>query len=254
MFNETSANEFPDAAAYDGLVAKAFPIFAPPDLMVFDDTQLDSLLIGREGAALELGCGYGRVMWRLHEAGRDVYGIDAARDMVNVGREYAQRKGFDPERLRPAMMQQIPSEGGFTDVFCSDGTFMMTGTVESAILVANEAYRVLAEDGRLTISLAREGEQCDRLWRWRAIVSDGSTTYTAHESRMDGPHPQTQQVLKQLDAYDRNGVHLESSRQYSMIRWWKKDEIAIMLAEIGFKDINHLPVAENGAWITTARK
>ncbi len=86
---------------------------------------LRELIESEGGPALDVGCGTGRVLVPLLEAGLDVDGVDMSPDMLRYCRELADSKGLAP-RLRAQAMHELGMEREYAVVY-SCGTFGLGG-------------------------------------------------------------------------------------------------------------------------------
>lgn len=81
--------------SYQGIVAETYDIWFSGD--TFDDTDFYKELIQElPGAALEIGCGTGRLLLSYLEEGFEVEGVDCAKEMLHLCRARAEQKGLSP--------------------------------------------------------------------------------------------------------------------------------------------------------------
>jgi SAM-dependent methyltransferase len=250
----TATRESTGTQMYDGLVAEAYVALVPPEIRLPDDDFYESTLLNADGPVLELGCGNGRLVWRLVMKGVEAEGIDTSPDMLEVGRLWARARGLAPERIRKADMRSFQDPARYAAVYCTDGTFMLTGSKEQGIQTLRQAHEALRPGGTLSLSLAEETAQTDGLWRWRTSVYKDEWAYTLQEARSEGPEPQSQLVLKRIDKFDQQGILVDSSLRLHRLRWWNRAEIAEVLDDIGFVRVEHLSNGLEDTWITVATK
>ncbi len=135
--------------------------FSPDDLKRFDQAYLRlypylKWYVRRENLSgkrvLEMGLGYGTLGQQLAEAGCQYYGLDIARNPVDVMRQRLTLLGQShvEERVREGSALEIPYEDSFFDYVYSVGCLHHTGDLGRAI---SEVHRVLARGGKAIIML-----------------------------------------------------------------------------------------------------
>lgn len=81
---------------YSRLVAEVYDIDQPIGRSVGDIEWHVGALSGIAGRVLEPGCGTGRVLVPLLEAGHDVEGVDHSPEMLEICRRHCRERGLDP--------------------------------------------------------------------------------------------------------------------------------------------------------------
>lgn len=243
-----------ESARYDGLPSETYAVLAPQDFRFPDDAYHEATSLATDGPVLELGCGNGRILWRLLPVKKDVEGIDASIGQLEVGWKYASDNGFDPNIIRFGELATFEESPRFARLFCADGTFMLTGTCDEGVKALQCCYRALRPSGVLSLSLAEEAPDSDGAWRIRHAVRKGPVTYILQEARTTGSAPQTHLALKRIDKFDRNGVSVDSSTRLHVVRWWRPEEIAAAMREVGFSQVEHKSIGLPDTWITEAVK
>ena len=110
-------------------------------------------------AVLELGCGYGRVSFRLAEVARRVIGIDVSLESVNLAEQLAGSESRCRFMHMDALELQF-SDGEFDAVVCVQNGICAFGVDQEALL--REAVRVVGAGG-----LALFSSYADRFWHDR---------------------------------------------------------------------------------------
>src|SRR5712691_5263645 len=72
---------------------------------------------------LDVGCGRGDAVFWLLEKGWDAWGIDIDSRYIDIGRDYLQKTGRDPDRLRAFNGGSYPLFSSGFDVVISDQVF-----------------------------------------------------------------------------------------------------------------------------------
>lgn len=134
-----------------------FAHYYDSDYRDYDD-DIDMILsLAREcnGPVLEMGCGTGRIMQHLVEAGHRVVGVDISPDLIAIAQEKLSKI--------PASEPYVLALGDFTDIelheheftfaFCTSNTLMHVDKPEGQLKAIQNAYDHLAPGGLLLIDL-----------------------------------------------------------------------------------------------------
>ena len=145
---------------------------APPRVQRYLEAEIDFVLahLERNDAVLELGCGYGRVAFRLAEVAGRVVGIDTSSTSIALARETA---GSDTrcEFLKMDALELTFGESMFDKVVCVQNGICAFG-VNKEILI-QQALRVTRPGGRALFSTYSERFWADRLEWFEAQAATG---------------------------------------------------------------------------------
>jgi 2-polyprenyl-6-hydroxyphenyl methylase/3-demethylubiquinone-9 3-methyltransferase len=126
--------------------------------------------LGQSDVVLELGCGYGRVVWRLADVARLMIGIDVSHESLRLARSLTARDSRCRFVEMNAVRLAFPA-GTFDAVVCvQDG--ICAFHVEQQALV-REALRVVRSPGRVLFSSYSERFWPDRLEWFRLQAERG---------------------------------------------------------------------------------
>jgi ubiquinone/menaquinone biosynthesis C-methylase UbiE len=100
------------------------------------------------GTLVDLGTGTGRVLELLGPQSRDVFGIDASRDMLAIARANVERAGLRNAQLRQADIYALPLPDASADVVTIHQVLHFLDEPQKAL---TEARRILKPEGRLLI-------------------------------------------------------------------------------------------------------
>jgi len=136
---------------------------APPRTKTYLEAEIDFVLARTKSSmlALELGCGYGRVLQRLLPRVRMAFGIDTSPSSLRMGLEYLGRK----PSVRLACMDSI--QLGFRD-----GAFDLTICIQNGICAfAVDQQRLVREAIRVTRSggLVMFSSYTSQFWEHRLV-------------------------------------------------------------------------------------
>jgi len=107
---------------------------------------------------LDLGCGSGRHLVYLANAGFEVYGIDQAPQALALARQWLHETGFQAELRQGDMVDPLPYPDAFFDGIISIAVIHHTilANVKSII---SEMHRVLKPDGLVFVSVPWRNRQ-----------------------------------------------------------------------------------------------
>ncbi|MBI2781453.1 MAG: methyltransferase domain-containing protein [Chloroflexi bacterium] len=147
-----------------GLIARWWAEFNEPDPIEVE--YLVSAIRRYGEPALDLGCGNGRVLLPLLEAGLDVDGVDVSEDMIDLARTAADGAGFKPMLLVQAK-QDLDLDRRFQTIFMV-GVFEIGGTRAWDREGLRRVFEHLLPGGTLLINheLPYSGLESDRWARW----------------------------------------------------------------------------------------
>ena len=154
-----------------GLIARWWAEFNEPDPA---EVAYLTTAIRRYGEpALDLGCGNGRILLPLLEAGLDVDGVDVSEDMIDLARLAAARGGFNP-RLTSQAKQDLDLGRRYRTIFMV-GVFEIGGNRTWDREALRRVFDHLEPGGTLLINheLPYSGLEADRWARWLPTRSVG---------------------------------------------------------------------------------
>jgi len=130
------------------------------DLIYGDMTDADFYLreaANARGSVLEIGCGTGRIMLKLLEAGIDIAGIDASEKMLDILREKAEKKGLNPDVYRSDMLD-FSLDKKFRLIILPYRTFLHLKNAEERKKALLNFKKHLEKGGRLILHLYNPSE------------------------------------------------------------------------------------------------
>jgi SAM-dependent methyltransferase len=209
-------------------------------------------LIERHGQpALDVACGTGRLLLPYLRAGLDVDGCDISPDMITLCREKAEREGLSPQLYAQAMHELDLPRTYQTIIVC--GAFGIGGNREQEWEALRRLYQhlepggVLALDNYVPYGSARDWQywlkenqsQLPEAWpppRERRRMAHGSELLL--QTRRVALEPLEQLLTLQMRAEQwRDGQLVAEEERLLQERLYFPHELSIMLAQVGFKDI-----------------
>ncbi len=232
---------------YSGLVADVYDIIFPPDKPQEDEELFAGLIARGDGPALEIGCGTGRLLFRLLKRGLDVEGLDLAPDMLKICRERGQAQGFEPV-LYEASMVDFDLGKRYATVFVPFNSFQILTDRKDAQKCLETMFAHTAPGGQTILTTCTHWEDMfpghlpgDRPWKLIRTGRDEArdlfvtSNAAAHVDR-------TEQIQTNWFRYDvyQGGRMVDSTSRVEVIRYYHKFEIQMMMERAGFTDVQVL--------------
>ena len=236
-------------ANYRSLVAETYDLWFPDES--FEDTTFYQLMI-REvpGAALEVGCGTGRLLIPYLRDGLEVEGVDNSEDMLNICRMKAERQGLKP-RLYRQYMQALDLPRRYGTIYVPYGSFMLVVDRGEAMETLRRFMAHLEPGGQALITaylswgesrfvprgdLPAQPQKAWTLRRTGTRPSDGATILL-YQSVENDYVEQVQQGWYRYEVY-LDGELVRTHLQPMRLRWYSKYELMLMLEKVGFRGIS----------------
>ena len=238
-----------------GLIVSEERVDSPYDQPELYDRMLDDLdfdqafwlRVAREGEAagrgpgalLDVGCGTGRVLLRLLDAGIDADGLDASAPMLARARERAAARGFHP-RLELADMRDFTMPRRYARVICAFNAFAHCETVDDQLRALACMRRHLAPGGAAVVFMSFPAP---RYWSEpdgepvleREITIPGSDhRLQMWDTRFKDPVLQLQRSRMEIRELDATGAQIATHRAEANQRWVYRWEMELLLRTAGF--------------------
>ena len=221
---------------YGALCAEVYVLDKPPgalgDIPYYRD-QLGAL----DGPILEAGCGSGRLMIPMLEAGLAIQGFDHSEWMLAQCRQAADARGLNAPLSRQRL-QEFAFDERFAAIVSPVGGFTLIDDYAEALAVLRRFHDHLRPGGRLFVDLMPlaylTNPTSHHVRSWTTPSGD-QLTITSSRLELD--------LLRQrrvtLDRYDRwrGGKLIESEVETLATRAWGLHEFELTLKEAGFEGI-----------------
>ena len=209
-----------------------------------DDIDLLVMLANAVGdPILEMGCGSGRILLPLADAGFRVVGLDSSPTMLDRARARLSETNAESKvTLHPGDMEDatLAPGGPFGMVIFSLNSLMHLYTQESQVTALRNAYRALDPRGQLVIDIANPGPDylsslaAAPTLEWSSQLADGSAVdkWTHRKIR------HVDQVIETTIWYDTASTEgvLSRLRTSFDLRYVHYGELRLMLDQAGFTD------------------
>ncbi|MDP6454032.1 MAG: class I SAM-dependent methyltransferase [SAR202 cluster bacterium] len=241
---------------YSALMAKSMSANRPlPDEGEYE--YLLKHLQECEGRALELACGYGRLLLYIMEQGWPIVGTDASPEMMAHCQTLAKEKNLVPE-LHCQFMQRLELDETFGFIFISDGTFSLIIEDQDIHDLFQRVWEHLKPGGSFpfdffTYPPTMEFNTPLKRGDW-VTAPDGSILVTRKLERYD-PETHIRDCLQMHDLYV-DGKFVESQAYEDPMRYYDPTVLMDYLAGQGFIDISlggfltDAPPEENAAIVS----
>lgn len=230
---------FNNVKSYEGIVAETYDMRFSGS--AFDDSEFFKQMITEiPGAALELGCGTGRLLLPYLDEGIDVDGVDCSKDMLDICRAKAEINGHSPV-LYDQYMQHLNLPKKYMTIYIPAASFMLLSEREDAIQALERIYAHLDFGGQTLIPLFIPKDMFinkDDEWvpGLKGTRVDGSEVVLSSKSTINF----LEQVQSKLERYEifKDGVLIDTKYSTTKLRWFFKYEFMMMLEKAGFHDIS----------------
>lgn len=208
-----------------------------------------------EGPILELGCGTGRVMHSLAEAGHTVVGIDASEPMLEVARDRLTGLPSTVVAGDMAAIDTVPG-GPFGMIIASLNSLMHLTTPEQQQTAISSAYASLAKGGRLVIdtlnpSLSQLNHLLNTTHLEGSWLREDGTTIDKWGYRRSGDDPQIIDTLLWYDTVEGSGAVRRVRTRFDL-RYVHQSELKLMLQIAGFDRVDWYGSYELDPWYADA--
>jgi SAM-dependent methyltransferase len=221
---------------YGELCAEVYVLDKPPGALG-DIAYYREALSGLDGAILEAGCGSGRLMVPMLEAGLPVQGFDQSEHMLAQCRVAADARGLNAA-LQRMRFEDFSYDQRFAAIVSPVGTFTLIEDYAEALAVLRRFHDHLKPGGRLYVDLMPLAYLTNPATHYvRSWTTPVGEQLTITSSRLELDLLRQRKVM--LDRYDRwrGGKLVETEVETLATRLWGLHEFELTLKEAGFSEI-----------------
>ena len=192
-----------------------------------------------EGPLLELGCGTGRVLMRLLEAGAAADGLDSSAPMIERFRAKARAKGWENRGVL-ADMREFAMPRRYARIICAFNGFAHCETTDDQIRAFRCCRNHLKPGGALILHMSYPGPKYwaepDGVPVFEAEAKDPSTGRTIQmwDTRTKDPVAQIQRSEVEIREVDEAGQTAASHWFATSQRWVYRFELELLFRAAGF--------------------
>jgi SAM-dependent methyltransferase len=221
---------------YGALCAEVYGLDKPPGALG-DISYYLGQLRDLPGPILEAGCGSGRLLIPLLEAGLPILGFDQSEHMLAQCRVACDARGLNAP-VRRGRFQQFEAGEALSAIVLPVGTFTLIDDYDEALDVLRRFHAGLAPGGRLYIDLMPLGYLAaagDSLRRW---TTPGGDLLQLDSRRVEVDWVGQRRVTH--DRYERwrGGRLVEAELEVLVTRSWSLKEFELTLRVAGFDDVS----------------
>jgi ubiquinone/menaquinone biosynthesis C-methylase UbiE len=225
-----------DDVEYVGLMAEAWDALRGETSQWEDRHFYLDLIRERGQPVLDVGCGTGRLLLDFLALGIDIEGVDNSAEMLDLCRRKASRSGLAATLyLQPMQRLRLPRR--YRTILVPSSSFQLLLAVEDARDAMEQFHEHLERDGTLVMPFIVMGTAKDEHSTREATLEDGSTVRRTAREVFDA----ATRIESTDDLYEviRDGVVIRSERHVRnpATRAWSEEEVAALLAEAGFVDV-----------------
>ncbi|WP_230480077.1 class I SAM-dependent methyltransferase [Nocardiopsis kunsanensis] len=227
---------------YGGLVAEIFPVLAPPELWL-DDEEVQRSFIHESGSRsiLELGAGYGRVLFRLAQDKLEVHGIEASRDMVLQAKPYAEERNIDPSFITVGDFRDSGTWPEYTvdAVICTDATICLLPDSFALEKVVAAAVAHLSGEGQMMWTLPSGQSQNHQAPAQPTVtVEHGSFRYVIREESILSDKNDELLTLKEIIKFCPHGSLVQRHSALHRRALFQPSEVVRLFRQYGLEKIS----------------
>jgi SAM-dependent methyltransferase len=239
-YDERISDLIPANQPYAGLVAQAYDTWMPPNRDDSDVAIYRSAIERAGGAALELGCGNGRLLIGYARDGLNVEGVDSSADMLALCAAHGREAGLDLT-LHHADWLTLELGRTYSTIYNPAGSFSLIADDDDAhsALVAWQLH--LEPTGQLLIAMGIPTADFDSQYEWRirrsgTRPSDG-VTFMVHEAVSVDVDAQVQHIFNRHEVWSADGDLMTTFVRRFRLRWWTPEQLEAMLRACDFVDV-----------------
>lgn len=199
-----------EAELYSGAAALMWAAYDEPD---WDHDYYRRVIERNGGAALDVGCGTGRLLRSYRRAGLSVEGVDVAADMLAQCRRLAADEGLDVT-LHQQPMQALDLPRRYQTIYIPCGSFACVLDRREALEALRRLRAHLAPGGELVFNLFIEAES-----KPGATVPDGWVDWSTTAL----PDGRTLFVDRRVIGIDRIEQTVTEQRRYRVVAGGSRD-------------------------------
>ncbi len=227
---------------YQGLEASLYDYFwSQEDL---DDRQFFCELIEHQGGnCLDLGCGTGRTLIPLREAGIEVEGLDPAPQMLALCQQKLEKAGL-AATLHEGNMEGLALGKKFHSIILPGASFQLLTDPADAVQTLNRIREHLEPGGQLLVSLYIPwfeivNDVAQGQWRLhkQSIREPDGASVLCHTCTDIDRHAQLLNVWNRYEIIDQSGKITDTELHEMQLRYYHLNEFLLLLGKCGFEQV-----------------
>jgi SAM-dependent methyltransferase len=196
---------------------------------------------GREagGPVLDLGCGTGRVLLPLLEAGTDADGVDLYEPMLERAKQKAAAKGFRP-RLVVSDMRDLSMPRRYARIILAFNTFAHADTTDAQLSTLRRCHNHLQPGGAAVLHMSYPGPRYwaepdgEPVMEIETVRAGDGHRFQMWDTRFKDVVRQSQRSEIEIRELDAAGAPAALHRFHATQRWVYRFELELMFRLAGF--------------------
>ena len=230
------------AKKYKGLEGELYDLFRGGD--DFDEIGFYIGMVHEiGGTCLDVGCGTGRVLIPIAHEGLDITGLDSSDFMVDECIKKIKEEDLQVNIIEGDMVD-FDLGKKFNSLIVPGGSFQLINDRAKAMDTLENFRNHLNKNGLLVMSFFNpfyeiSHESLDGVWRLEKDkeINEKGSRALCHTCMDLDRCEQIMEVRHRYELLDDNGIVEKSEIKTSMIRWYGKYEIELLLQKAGFSDV-----------------
>lgn len=224
-------------SSYGELCTEVYDISKPLGFSTGDAEYYIERLTNIKGKVLEAGCGTGRVLIPLLQAGIDIDGLDHSIPMLELCRSRCRELKLNP-KLMEGEMVNCSLDYHYEAIIIPGGTFQLIEGREQAITTLNHFNRYLMPGGKLILDLFMPTDYNEHLITTRAWDISMDEVILLEEKRIEVNL--LEQKIISLLKYEKwkSGNLIKSELQRLPLSWYGNYEFELLLEKAGYQAIS----------------
>lgn len=224
--------------SYGALCTEVYDLSKPLGYSTGDVEYYRERLSTLQGKALEVGCGSGRVLIPLLQAGIQIDGLDNSPAMLDSCRSRCKQLQLNPTLIEDEMHSFALSQQ-YVAIIIPGGSFQLIEGREQALAALKNFHAHLETGGRLIIDLFIPTDYDENVVSTRAWETPKHEVLVLEEKRIEVNI--LQQKMVSLLKYEKwkDGALVQTELQRFPLSWYGHYEFQLLLEAAGYGEIIH---------------
>lgn len=222
---------------YGELCTEVYDLSKPLGYSFGDVEYYRERLLSIKGKTLEVGCGSGRVLIPLLQAGIETDGLDNSSAMLNSCRKRCGELGLNP-RLYQDEMHNFTIKEQYEAIMIPGGSFQLIEGREKAAQALQHFYDHLTPTGRLILDLFIPIETNINSISTRTWETSKNEVIVLEDKCVEVDLLEQKKVSLLKYEKWKDGKLLQTELQRFPLSWYGVYEFELLLASMGYKEIS----------------
>lgn len=223
--------------SYGELCTEVYDLSKPLGYSTGDVKYYIDRLSGMEGKVLEAGCGSGRILIPLLQAGIDIDGLDNSMAMLDSCKKRCAERNLDP-LLVYGEMHDFSVDHLYETIIIPGGSFQLIEEREQAITALHHLMKYLLPGGRIIMDLFIPTDYTLNTVSTRSWEAPSGEVLLLEDKKIE-VNLLEQKIVSFLK-YEKwkEGRLVQTELQRFPLRWYGYYEFKMLLEQTGYQDIS----------------